>query len=78
MSFLYKQPFANLPSGFLESAAPSDSCFQAAKAVCRIRSEVVASAEALLGTVLCVFIGMYCFFCRLAVSSDCNGFVYNL
>jgi hypothetical protein len=53
-------------------------CLQAAKAVCRIRSEVVASAEALSKTALCVFITIYSFFCRLAVSFNCQGFVYNL
>jgi hypothetical protein len=53
-------------------------CFQAAKAVCRIRPEVMASAEALSRTVLCVFIAIYSFFCRRVVSSNCDGFVYNL
>ena len=48
------------------------------KAVCRIRSGVVGSAEASLRTVLYVFIAIYSFFCRLAVSSNCDGVVYNL
>jgi hypothetical protein len=43
----------------------------AAKAVCRTRSGLGASAEALSRTVLCVFIAIYSFFCFLAVSCNC-------
>jgi hypothetical protein len=39
---------------------------------------VVGSAETSSGTILCVFIAIYSFFCRLAVSSNCDGVVYNL
>jgi hypothetical protein len=59
-------------------AATKFPCLQAAKAVCRIQSGVVGFAEASLRTVLCVFIAIYSFFCRLAVSSNCDGVVYNL
>ena len=56
----------------------SHSVNQAAKAICRIRSGVVGSAETSFGPILCVFIAIYSFFCRLAVSSNCDGVVYNL